>query len=98
MMVDQFSPNVHDAAITAADFDPYSGTMATADADGVVAVQRPGEATPQLLFHPGGPVNGAIGLVRGGSLVAVGDENGTIGVYRTDNGPRPRNAGRGIEP
>ncbi len=85
-LVDQFCPNVHDAAITAAAYDPSSGTIATADEHGMVAVQRPGEATPGLVFHPGGPVHGAIGLIRGGSLVAVGDEDGTVGVYRTDNG------------
>ena len=56
---DQFCPNVHDAPITAADYDPDSGTLVTADADGIVAVQRAGEATPQLLFQPGGPIQGA---------------------------------------
>lgn len=85
-LVDQFSPNVHDTPITAAAYDPDSGTIATADESGMVAVQRPGEATPQLLFHPGGPVSGALSLIRGGTLVAVGDDNGTIGVYRTDTG------------
>ena len=84
-LVDQFCPNVHDAPITAADYDPDSGTIVTADASGLVAVQRPGESTPQLLFQPGGPIQGAVSLIRGGSLVAVGDDTGTIGVYRTDN-------------
>ncbi|MFZ5477256.1 MAG: WD40 repeat domain-containing protein [Myxococcota bacterium] len=85
-LVDQFCPNVHDAAITAATYDPWSGTWATADANGVVAVTRQGEATPGLVFQPGGPVTGALGLIRGGSLLAVGDDNGTIGVYSTENG------------
>ena len=83
---DQFCPNVHDAPITAADYDPDSGTLVTADADGIVAVQRAGEATPQLLFQPGGPIQGAVSLIRGGSLVAVGDDNGSIGVYSTADG------------
>ena len=34
-LVDRFCPNVHDAAITAASFDPTSGCIATADASGV---------------------------------------------------------------
>lgn len=84
-LVDQFCPNVHDAPITAAAFDPDSGTIATADASGVVALQRPGEVSAQLVFQPGGPIDGALALIRGGSLVAVGDDNGTVGVYRTDN-------------
>ena len=85
-LADQFCPNVHDAPITAASYDPDSGTIATGDADGLVAIQRPGEATPQLLFQPGGPIQGAVALIRGGSLVAVGDDGGSIGVYRTDTG------------
>lgn len=84
-LVDQFCPNVHDAPITAADFDPSSGTVATADESGVVAIQRPGETSPQLIFQPGAACH-AVGLVRGGSLVAIGDDEGTVGVFRTDNG------------
>ena len=34
----------------------------------------------------GGPINGAVDVIAGGSLIAVGDENGTIGVYRADDG------------
>ena len=78
-LVDQFCPNVHDAPITAAVYDIASGTIATADSAGVVAVQRPGEAAPGLLFQPGGAVQGALALVRGGSMVAVGDDDGTDG-------------------
>ena len=85
-LVDQFCPNIHDAPITAAAFDPVSGTIATADSSGMVAVQRPGEATPQLQFQPGVGVHGALDLIHGGTLVAIGDEAGSIGVYRTDNG------------
>jgi hypothetical protein len=98
-LVDQFCPNVHDAPITGATYDPRSGTIATADAAGVVAIQRPGEATPQLVFQPIGPINGAIDLIAGGSHIAIGDINGTIGVYRTDDGQpifsEPREGARG---
>ncbi|MEC8191468.1 MAG: hypothetical protein VX127_01965 [Myxococcota bacterium] len=85
-LADRFCPNTHDAAITAAAFDAESGTVATADASGMVAVQRPGEASPRLLFRPGGPVSGALALIRGGSLVGVGDDHGTIGLYSTRDG------------
>ncbi len=85
-LVERFCPNVHDAPITAAAFDPTSGTVVTADAEGVVAVQRPGEASARLIFQPGAAVNGAIAVIRGGALVAVGDEAGTVGVYRTQDG------------
>lgn len=85
-LTDRFCPNTHDAAITAAAYDPDSGTVATADANGFVAIQRTGEASPRLVFQPGGRVNGALALIRGGSMVAVGDENGTIGMYRCVDG------------
>ncbi|MAY81088.1 MAG: hypothetical protein CL930_09935 [Deltaproteobacteria bacterium] len=85
-LVDQFCPNVHDAPISGAAHDPESGTIATADEQGVVAIQRTGEATPRLLFQPGVTVNGALAVIRGGSLVAVGDEEGSIGVYSTQDG------------
>jgi len=85
-LVERFCPNVHDEPVTAAAFDATSGTVVTADASGVVAVQRTGEASPRLVFHPGIAVNGAIAVIRGGSLVAVGDEAGTVGVYHTQNG------------
>jgi hypothetical protein len=85
-LADRFCPNVHDAQLTGAAYDPWSGVRVTADASGLVAVQRAGESTPGLLFKPGAAITGAVGLIRGGSLVAVGDDEGTIGVYRTDNG------------
>lgn len=84
-LADQFCPNVHDAPITAAAYDPWSGVIATADASGLVAVTRPGEASPGLLFQPGVGVSGALGLLRGGQMIAVGDDDGTIGVYSTEN-------------
>ncbi len=85
-LANQFCPNVHDAPITAAVYDITSGTIATADASGVVAIQRPGESAPGLLFTPGGGINGALALVRGGSMVAVGDDDGTVGIYSTQTG------------
>ncbi len=85
-LVDQFCSNVHDAAVTAAAYDASSGTLASADASGLVAVQRRGETSPGLIFQPGGPVEGALALVQGGSYVGVGDIEGTVGVYRTDDG------------
>ncbi|GDX83392.1 hypothetical protein LBMAG42_52030 [Deltaproteobacteria bacterium] len=101
-LADRFCPNVHDVAITAAAYDPWSGVLATADKSGLVAIQRAGEVTPGHTFTPGAEgvgVTGALGLIRGGSLLAVGDDEGTIGVYRTDNGEavfqERREGGRG---
>jgi WD40 repeat protein len=85
-LADRFCPNVHDAPITAAAYDPWSTVLATADASGLVAVRRAGESTPGLQFKPGACVTGALAIVRGGTLIAVGDDDGTIGVYRTDTG------------
>ena len=85
-LVDQFCPNVHDAPIVGAAFDPHTGTLATADEGGRVAVQRQGETTPGLVFSPGPAPARALGLVHGGSLLAVGDDDGTIGVYSTADG------------
>ncbi|MCK6519367.1 hypothetical protein L6R46_30405, partial [Myxococcota bacterium] len=44
------------------------------------------ETAPGLVFHPGAPITHSIGLIRGGGYIAVGDDDGTVGVYRTDNG------------
>jgi len=85
-LVDQFCPNIHDAPITAATTDPESGTVATADQGGVVAIQRPGEASAQLVFQPGEAEVRAISLIRGGAMVAVGDDTGTVGVYHSQDG------------
>ena len=85
-LVDRFCPNIHDAPVTAAAYDPQSGTIATADASGVIAVQRRGEAAPTLTFQPGAGIRGGLDLIPGGTLLAVGDEEGTIGVYRTTDG------------
>lgn len=85
-LADQFCPNAHEAAITAACADPVSAVYATADARGVVAVTRSRERAPGLVFQPGDSINGALALIQGGKLVAVGDEAGSVGVYRTDNG------------
>jgi hypothetical protein len=85
-LVDQFCPNVHDAPITAATLDPWTGVIATADADGVVAVTRQGESAPGLLFQPGVAVYGSLALNRKGLLLGWGDENGSVGVYRVEDG------------
>lgn len=85
-LVDQFCPNHHDTPVLAACFDPHSGTMATADAGGTVSVQRQGESTPGLVFSAGAASIRALSLVRGGMLLALGDDDGTVAVYRTDSG------------
>ena len=81
-----FCPHVHEGPITAVAYDPESGVVATADQTGTVAVTRRGETTPGLIFTPGGPINGSLSLIRGGTLLAVGDDYGSVGVYKTDSG------------
>jgi hypothetical protein len=85
-LVDRFCPNVHDAPITAAAYDPWSGTVATADATGLVAVQRQGESAPGLMLQVEDAVNGALAIIRGGSHVLVGDESGTVSLFGTASG------------
>ncbi len=85
-LVDQFCSNTHDVAVSAACYEPRSGTLASADVSGLLAVQRRGETSPGLVFRPAGPISSALTLIQGGSLVAIGDDEGTVGVYRTDDG------------
>lgn len=84
-LVDRFCPDVHDAPITAATYDPWSGTLATADAQGLLALTRPGENGPGLLLQPGVAIH-ALALSRKGKLLAWGDENGSVAVHRVDTG------------
>ena len=81
-LVDQYCTQVHDAPLTAAAYDPYSGVLATADDNGVVAVRRRGETSPGLVFQPLGRIRGGLAIVRGGALIAVGDREGSVGVYQ----------------
>ena len=83
-LVDQFCPNSHDAAISALCWDPETGSRASADTTGRVAITRRGESAPGLVFIPGGPIHGAIAMLRGGSLIAIGDNHGNVGVYKTN--------------
>lgn len=85
-LVDQYCPNAHEAPITAAVYDHTSGASATADAWGVVAVTRQGEVFPGLIFQPGDAIHGGLAISPGGSLVAVGDDAGTIAVFNTWDG------------
>ncbi len=85
-LADRFCPQAHEAAITAASGDPYSETLASADETGVVAITRSGERTPGLVFQPGVGVTGALTVIQGGHYVAVGDDAGSVGVFKTDSG------------
>ncbi len=85
-LADRFCPQAHEAAITAASGDPYSATLASADETGVVAITRSGERTPGLVFQPGVGVTGALTVIQGGHYVAVGDDAGSVGVFKTDSG------------
>lgn len=85
-LVDMYCPDAHQAPITAASYDPASGASVTADAWGVVAITQPGQKYPAFVFSVGAAVYGATAVAKGGALVAVGDENGTIAVYKTQDG------------
>lgn len=85
-LVEQYNPTPHQAPLTAAAFDPQSGASVTADEWGIVAVTRPGEKIPNLVFQATAAVYGAVAVAEGGALVAVGDEQGTIAVYKTWDG------------
>lgn len=85
-LVDRYCAAPHAAPISAAAFDPQSGASITADEWGTVAITRPGDVYPGLLFDMGAPVNGAVAICRGGALAAVGDDNGTVAVYKTWDG------------
>ncbi len=85
-LVDQYCPDAHSAPVSAAAFDAQSGARITADEWGVVAVTQPGQTHPNLIFQPGAPVYGAVAVSPGGSLVAVGDEDGTVAVYKAWDG------------
>lgn len=85
-LIDKFCASPHAAAIRAAAFDPQSSASITADAWGTVAITKPGDGYPGILFDMGSPVQGAVAVCRGGALVAVGDDNGTVAVYKTWDG------------
>ena len=85
-LVDQFCPAAHQSPVTGADYDAQSGAMVTGDTDGVVAITRKGETYPGLVFQASGPINGAVAVSPGGSLIAVGDEDGAIAVFNTWDG------------
>ncbi|MEQ1506928.1 MAG: WD40 repeat domain-containing protein [Myxococcota bacterium] len=85
-LIDRYCASPHAAPVTAAAADPQSGAAITADAWGTVAITRPGEVYPGILFDMGSPVHGAVAVCAGGALVAVGDDQGTIAVYKTWDG------------
>ncbi len=85
-LVDQYCPAAHEAPVTAAVYDMTSGASATADEWGIVAVTRQGESFPGLIFQPGDAIRGGLAISPGGSLVAVGDDAGTIAVFNTWEG------------
>lgn len=85
-LVDRFCPNSHDAPITALCWDPQTGARASADSTGRVAILRRGETVAGFTFQPGGPIQGPLALLKGGNRIAIGDEHGSVGVYRVNNG------------
>jgi hypothetical protein len=85
-LIDRFCASPHSAPVSAAAFDPQSGACISADQWGTVAITKPGDHYPGILFDMGAAVQGAVAVCRGGALVAVGDDNGTVAVYKTWDG------------
>lgn len=85
-LIDRYCAAPHSAPVTAAATDPQSGATVTADGVGTVAITKPGESYPSILFDMGAPVQGSVAVCPGGALVAVGDDQGTIAVYKTWDG------------
>lgn len=85
-LVDRYCAEPHSSPITAAAYDAESGARVTADAWGTVAITRPGDTYPSIIFDMGHPVTGAVAVCAGGALVAVGDEQGTVAVFKTQDG------------
>jgi len=85
-LVDRYCASAHAAAVTAAAHDPQSGATLTGDAWGTVAITKPGDQYPGIIFDMGAPVQGAVAVSPGGALVAVGDDYGTVAAYKTWDG------------
>ena len=85
-LVDRYCASAHAAPVSAAAYDPQSGATVTADSWGTVAIVKPGDQYPGIIFDMGSPVTGAVAVSPGGALVAVGDDTGTLAVYKTWDG------------
>ena len=85
-LIDRYCAAPHAAPVRAAAYDPASGARITADEAGTVAITKPGDRYPSILFDMGSPVQGAVAVCEGGALVAVGDDSGTVAVYKTWDG------------
>jgi WD40 repeat protein len=85
-IVDQHCPEAHTAPITGAAYDSASGASITSDENGTIAITRGGEEHPNLIFAPGDVIYGAVAVAPGGSLVACGDESGSVYVFNTWDG------------
>ncbi len=84
-LVDQYCPEPHSGAISAAVCDPHSGATITADDWGTVAITRPNERNPAFIYTMETAIY-AVAMSKGGALAAVGDENGTLSVFKTWDG------------
>ncbi|HMV69674.1 MAG TPA: WD40 repeat domain-containing protein [Myxococcota bacterium] len=84
-LVDRWCPEPHEASIVAVAYDHASRTHATADEDGLVAVYAQGSGAFTRTFEHLAAVR-ALALGRQGQLIAVGDDAGTLAVYRVADG------------
>jgi hypothetical protein len=84
-LVERFLPISHDAPITAAAYDPWSGARASADETGIVRVTRGGESQPAFTLQENAPVR-ALAFARGGALLGLGTDGGAVAVLRLSDG------------
>lgn len=84
-LVDEYCPEPHSGAISAAVCDPQSGATVTADDWGTVAITRANEKNPAFIYTMDAAVY-AVAISPGGALAAIGDENGTVSVFKTWDG------------
>lgn len=84
-LIDRWCPEPHEAPITALACDPSSGAVVTADAMGTVAIFPPRRRSVARLLHHSAGVQRALAVSQGGTLVAVGDDDGNFAVYRSSD-------------
>lgn len=84
-LVDRWCPEPHEASIVAIGYDHASRTHATGDEDGFVAVYVNGAGAASRTFEHLAAVR-AVALGRQGQLIAIGDDAGTLAVYRVSDG------------
>jgi WD40 repeat protein len=85
-LVYKHCPQPHAAAITAVAYDNTANSLLLADEWGTIALYPNGATEPSFIEETGIKIDGAAAVSDGGALFAVGDDNGSIKVWRTRDG------------